>query len=220
MVYMDIRIRRLQPLQFIAIGVAITHLSLLLFYILLYSQPRKGLGSSSEVSEDSFDDVNGTAQVVMELFNRTEFKEGTRKWTINAKTARYVSKENIIFLEQPQVTIFRENNEQPTIVNSKSARLLLTEGVVKSAFLEGDVKIQLSSDLSLLTSVAEYREVDARLITPERVYIVGPGYQVAGNRMDLEVEKAFVTLSEDVESEFKPGKNKPKFRNLKSIKSK
>src|SRR5690606_10519308 len=107
-----------------------------------------------------------------------------------------------------------------TLVNSKSARLLLTEGVVKSAFLEGDVKIQLSSDLSLLTSVAEYREVDARLITPERVYIVGPGYQVAGNRMDLEVEKAFVTLSEDVESEFQPGSNKPKFKNLKSIQPK
>src|SRR5690554_4487000 len=129
MMHLDIRLRRLQPLQFIAIGIALAHLSLLLFYILLFSQPRKGLGSSSEVNQESFNDINGTAQVVMELFNRTEFKEGSRKWKINAKTARYVSQENIIHLDQPQVTIYRENNEQPTLVNSKSARLLLTEGV-------------------------------------------------------------------------------------------
>jgi LPS export ABC transporter protein LptC len=206
---------RLQPLQYFALGIGAVHMLTVISYIFLVSPSRQGLGSHAENTSFAYEEIDQTAQVVMDTFNRTEFKEGNRHWTINAKTARYLSEKNTVLLDAPIVTIFKENNEPPTIVKAASARLTIEEGSVRNAFLEGNVNIILSPDLTMFTSVAEYREADGRLIAPERVFIEGSGYKVSGNRMDLSVEKAFVSLYEDIESSFEGGK-KPALKGLRS----
>ncbi len=211
---------RLQPLQYVAIAIGGAHILILFLYAVLLSPPRQGLGSSSESRSFSFEEVDETAQVIMNTFNRTEFKEGNRHWTINADTARYLSQKNIVLLDQPLVTIFKETNEPPTVVTASSARLTLEDGAVKNALLEGGVTITLSPDLKVTTNLAEYREQDGRLISPERVHIEGAAYRVSGDRMDLSIDKAFISLYENIDSYFDPSRDKPKFKNLPSSKVK
>jgi LPS export ABC transporter protein LptC len=207
-------ISRLQPLQYFAIAVGGGHILVLLLYAIFLSPPRQGLATSSESRSFSLEEVDETAQVIMNTFNRTEFKEGNRHWTINANTARYLSQKNVVLLDAPLVTIYKESKEPPTVVSSSSARLTLVEGGVKNALLEGDVVITLSPDLKVTTNLAEYREEEGRLISPERVTIQGAAYRVSGNRMDLSIEKEFISLYEDIDSYFDPSKDKPKFRGI------
>lgn len=213
-------LKRLQPLQYVALMVGGGHVMMLLVYVLLLSPQRQvalggqGLGANAESASFPLEEIDQTAQVIMNTFNRTEFKEGNRHWTINAKTARYLSQKNIVLLDTPVVTIFKETKEAPTIVTSSSARLTLEEGGVKDALLEGDVTITLSPDLKVTTNLAEYRQEEGRLISPERVTIEGAAYKVSGDRMDLSIDRAFISLYDNIESYFDPGEESPKFKGL------
>lgn len=202
-------LRLLQPMQIAGLGLGISYTALLIYYLISFSSGR-GISISSNALNDSEDELSqqSRAQVVIDSFSRSEFKEGQKSWNVDAKTARYLSQENVIILDTPNVTIYKQKDEPPTKVIAKSARLHVVEGNVSSALLEGDVSIQISPEVTVLTSVAEYREADGRLITPERVFIKGPGYEVSGNRMDLAVERGFVSIYEKVESKFEADKRR------------
>ncbi|HMO18639.1 MAG TPA: LPS export ABC transporter periplasmic protein LptC [Oligoflexia bacterium] len=209
-------IQNMQPLQRAGLWLGSLYLVFFLFHLFFYSSGR-GLSLShnaASISESEFESMD-RAQVVINLFNRSEFKEGKRSWNVDAKTARYLSSENVILLDTPNMTIFRDKNEPPTTVNAKSARLHVVDGQVISALLQGDVKIAPSPDLSIFTAVAEYRQSDGRLITPDRVYIKGPAYEISGERMDLAVERGFVSIYEKVESRFDSGKSSQDAKNGK-----
>lgn len=215
-------LRSLQPLQLAGLFLGTSHLVVLFVYAFIISPSSQGLSSTTVSNSFSISELDETAQVVMSKFNRTEFKEGNRHWNIEANSARYLSNKNIVLLEDPFVKVFKENNEPPTIIKALSARLSLVDGDIKNALLQGDVSITLSDDSRVLTESAEYRNKDGRIVSPDKVTIEGPSYKITGNRMEILIEKGFVSIYEDIDSYFdfhnKESKSKTKRLKISNLK--
>lgn len=188
--------------------VGLTYLLAILVSIVLHS-PQRALVPSIVGGEDTSPDSVASAGAVFRDFDRTEFKDGKSKWNIKAHIAEYLSGGGFIKLTSPDVKIFGEGKERPTLIKAKFSRLTLKEGKVETALLEGDVEIKSGTGAIIHTSTAEYLEKESRLTTPEHVYIDGPGYHIEGDSSEVNTLTDEVLVSGNVTSKFESSMEMP-----------
>ncbi len=204
-------------LQRLGFYIGISYLSIFILSLFFYS-PTRVSQSTSAITEalTEIKSNNKPAGAIFRDFDRTEYVNSKAKWNIKASRAEYSTESGVINLTAPDVIVFDKGNEKPTLIKAKTSRLTVVEGVVQSAFLEGDVEIISGGGAVIRTTVSEYVERESRLTCPDHVYIDGPGYEIQGDSSDVNTLTDEILIRGNIESKFESSAKMP--LSIKSVK--
>lgn len=173
----------------------------------------RGEGSSGVMGSDP--DETGT-RIQLQDFHRVEVKDGRPVWEVRAKDAQYFAQQRLTHVNDSAVTVYRRDRSVVHI-NAASAKLYMTQESVDRAELEGNVVVNLGESGTVKTDMAVYQARTREIVAPGRVNIEGSGYEVTGERLNLDLERQLVTLSERVKSRFSAKAEIPKNLNAGSV---
>ncbi len=195
-------------IQKVSLLVGSFYSSLIFLFILLSSS------SSSVASKDAPDIKEKNAGVEINNFNRSTFENGEIKLKIIASTTTYNTTTGEARLVKPNIFVYDKDNSNnpPTEINASSAKIISkSEGKVESALLEGDVIILLKDKTTLRTSTAEYSSLKNVVHCPDPSNITGMGYEISGDKMDIDLSTDSCIINGTVKSTFKSINKIPTF---------
>ena len=194
--------------QKLGFSIGSVYLTFLILSLFFFSPSKVNIPStfsdklSNEVAPKS-------AGAIFRDFDRTEFKDRKAKWNIKAVKAEYFSNNGLINLSEPNVIVFGEAKEKPTLIKAKTSRLTVLDGEVQNAFLEGDVEIKSGAGAVIKTATSEYVERESRLTSPDHVYITGPGYEIEGDSSDVNTLTDDIFIRGNIKSKFESSARMP-----------
>ncbi len=152
------------------------------------------------VEDPSQAQMDGDGKPRVRGLTYTQVKDGVRKWTLSAKSARYDEDSGMITLFKPQVTFFQENGGVITI-RGKEGKYNQKEQIVH---LQGEVIARTQDGKYLETDQITYSEIEQVADTNSWVTVGGPGFKVIGKGMLVVVPQNKVTFKSQVDSTFIP----------------
>lgn len=136
----------------------------------------------------------------------THVEDGVRKWSLQAKGARYEEESGKVYLSEVHVEFYRRDGSTITIKGDQGTYNQKTQVVI----LKGHVDGRTSDGNRLLTDWITYREKDKVAETDAEVTVQGAQYKVRGVGMTVLVDKNKVIFKSKVRSTFTPqGKGPP-----------
>ncbi len=202
-------------LQQVGILIGVGYFLVLLGFIAVGGFNTIGLDYLDDEGLVNHDDSKG---VFMETVKRVEFKGGQKKWMLLADSVNYEEGVGIALMSKPIVSIFEEGVAEPTVINSNSARILSESGVVKTAFLEGNVKMRNADGAMVESEFAEYMADEEKIRFPNHAAIVGEGYRVEGKNLVVQTKLGILDFNRDVDSRFESGIKTNVFKPINKIK--
>ena len=140
-------------------------------------------------------------QLHLQDFHRVQVKDGETVWEITAKDAKFFTEEDLTHVNDASVVIHRPN--KPSVkITSKAARLYLDGSVLKKAEMEGDIVVVMDDSVTATTDIATYDDSLRKVTTASEVEILGPGMNIKGVGLELDVDTETVKLLKDVRSVF------------------
>jgi len=137
-------------------------------------------------------------------FRRVKVKDGRTVWEITAAEAQYRKEEEQIFVIEPRVTFYLEDDDRQARLRSSSGTIHLTEGRdLVSIGLEGDVVVLLD-DLEMRTAAASYEHASDRITAPGDVAIKGRRLDLRARGMEVDVTPQNLRLLDDVRTVLAP----------------
>ena len=150
-----------------------------------------------------FQSLSGQDEIKLQFndFHRVQIEKGKLTWDIKAKDAKYYPKDNVSYVNEPELVVQRED-QNPLNLKSKAAKLFLAKQKLKNVELEGDVHFFIKDEISAKTDFVAY-EAESKHISSERQVIVeGEGFQVSGTGFLMEVDEKRVSFLSNVKSRF------------------
>lgn len=207
-----IQLQKLQKLSVVLL--AVYCLSLLLFVIIDTS-------TSSNIvdAKSNFSKLDKSQGVYLENFFRVEYKNNVKKWTILAESGKYSETQGNAYIKSPLINIYEDNEVKPSVITSDSARLVAVEGKIKTAFLDGNVKLTNAQGVNVESSSAEYDSQESLVTFPNHAVIKGQGYSVEGDYLVVQPDNNIIDFMKNVDSRFESGLKAKAFTDLKTIKT-
>ncbi len=204
----------LQPLQLVASSIAVVYLIFLLVLLFSGQDRTTSLFGMTEQGEK----IQGSRGVIMENIDRIEFKDGLRKWNLLAQSLRYSEVAGTAYLLNPIVSVFDKENVQPTVIRSKSAKVVTEANAVKTAYMEGEVRMEGVNGVVVEAPSAEYLSYESKVVFPKTAKILGSGYRVEGNYLVVLTESGMLDFSSNVDSYFESKGRGTRLPNLQGLK--
>lgn len=137
-------------------------------------------------------------------FRRVKMKDGRTVWEITADEAQYRKEEEQIFVVEPRVTFYLEDQKRQAKLRGTSGTIILTDGRdLVSVGLEGNVVVELD-DLELRTATASYEHASDRITAPGDVAIKGRRLDLRARGMEIDVTPQNLRLLDDVHTVLAP----------------
>jgi LPS export ABC transporter protein LptC len=137
-------------------------------------------------------------------FRRVKVKDGRTVWEITADEAQYRKEEEQIFVVEPRVTFYLEDEDREARLRGTTGTIHLTDGrELVSVVLDGDVVVQLD-DLELRTTAASYEQATDRITAPGDVAIKGRRLDLRARGMEVDVTPQNMRLLDDVHTVLAP----------------
>jgi LPS export ABC transporter protein LptC len=201
-------------LQKISIILLMLYSFIFLYLVLFKNEKLNSLPKSTLKSES----IESTQGVYMEGLDRVEFQDGIKKWRMEAMSATYKENSGNALFKDPIVSVFSKDSPKPTMIFAKSARVRADNNVVRTALLEGDVKMLTSDNVVIESQVAEYSGLEMKVVVPDNAKVSGDGYWVKGSNLIVFTEPGILEFGSNVESFFDTTKKSKSNSSLKSFK--
>ncbi len=120
----------------------------------------------------------------------TEVGDPDSIWEINADTAKYVKKDNVVFFENIRVKLIMSGGK--TYVMTGDEGRLRTD--TKNIKICGDVEVVSDKGDRFSTDYLDYYSSDKRVYTDGRITMKNPQMEVSGIGMSLSLKTEKVTL--------------------------
>jgi LPS export ABC transporter protein LptC len=135
-------------------------------------------------------------------FHRVKVENGRKVWEVSAREAQYLEEEQLVVIEAPVVEVFLADG-RTVALRGKGGKVFLADRELKRVELEGDIDIQLG-DYAMHTDAAHYEAERGMIIAPGQVRITGAGFELQGERMEVNVSAQQLVLSERVQTTLWP----------------
>ena len=142
---------------------------------------------------------------VLNDFHRSAVKDGKIVWEIFGKRGRYDAGQNRAEVEEPRLNVNRENGETINLT-AKRAELILIGSELLRAELFDDVVVVHKGETTIKTDHAIYVKETETVEMPNYVNMENPIFTIFGKRLDGDITKQEVHITNGVKSTFKPRK--------------
>lgn len=142
---------------------------------------------------------------VMNEFHRSSVKDGKLVWEIFGKKGRYNAGSNTAEVDEPRLTVVRDNGDTVTL-NAKRAELALSGAELLKAELFEDVVVVYKGDTTIKTQHAVYEKATEIVEIPTPVEVESPLFTIKGQRLKGNVSSQEIIMTNGVKSTFKPRK--------------
>lgn len=142
---------------------------------------------------------------VMNEFHRSSVKDGKLVWEIFGKRGRYDAGNNKAEVDEPRLTVIRDNGDTVTL-NAKRAELTLTGAELLKAELFEDVVVVYKGETTIKTQQALYEKSTESVEIPTPVEVESPLFTIKGQKLKGNVSSQEMVMTNGVKSTFKPRK--------------
>ncbi|MDR2337158.1 MAG: LPS export ABC transporter periplasmic protein LptC [Deltaproteobacteria bacterium] len=158
-------------------------------------------GSASNIQSGGLADDNNFA-IHLQDFHRTDIKNAVKNWEIEAADAYYDMQSGTTRMRNAKIVIYREDGTVVAI-DALSARIIAEKNQVKRVDLEGNIKVKLNNEIMIDSNIATFNEKDGKIITPAKVKLRGPSYEIEGVGLEVEIATDIVVVKNEVRSWFR-----------------
>jgi LPS export ABC transporter protein LptC len=138
------------------------------------------------------------ARPKMESLELTEVDEGSKRWTLEARSAEYLQDRDEIRINGIRVEFFSDDG--------RVLRLSCEEGLIntktRSLTLQGQVMVQ-DGDLTIKTGMVRYEPEERLLIAPDEVVLESPRAKVQGKDLKVDLAGRRLTMAHHGSTEIK-----------------
>ena len=166
------------------------------------------LSSTGEQSVIAHNDGDDVSKLRIQDFHRLEVKDGRPVWEIRARDANYFHLQATTHVNDATVTVYRPKQRSVTI-HADVGRLSINGSTLLAAVLEGHVTVAVEDSLTAEAQHAEYQATSRVITAPDQVKIVGNGYQVSGEGMEMQIDTENIKIQRNAVSRFDPGAKVP-----------
>jgi len=142
---------------------------------------------------------------VMNEFHRSSVKDGKLMWEIFGKRGRYDAGNNRAEVDEPRLTVNRDNGDTITLTAAR-AELFLTGAELLKAELFDDVVVVYKGETTIKTQHAIYEKATESVEIPTLVEVESPLFTIKGQKLKGNVTAQEIIMTNGVKSTFKPKK--------------
>jgi LPS export ABC transporter protein LptC len=135
-------------------------------------------------------------------FHRVKVDNGRKVWEVSAREAQYLETEQMVVVEEPVVDVFLQDGRQVGL-RGASGKLFLDGKELERVELQGEIAVMLG-EYEMRTSEARYEADRGVIVAPGRVTITGSGFQLQGERMEVNVADQRLLLADSVQTTLWP----------------
>jgi len=134
------------------------------------------------------------ADLYVRDFHYTEVGDPESTWEINADSAKYVKKENLVFLENVWVKLITSGG-RTFLMTGEEGRL---NTKIKDISVKGNVVILSDNRDRITTDYLNYSDSDKRVYTDSRVRMTNPSMELEGVGLSISLKTKKLTLLSEV----------------------
>ncbi len=168
------------------------------FFLLLGAGGGAWFYSLSRVSELKKQIKEIEADISVDGMEFSQGAEGRVLWKVKAKSGGYTQDSAVLELEEPEITYFRGETEEPIQVKATAGRLDQGQG---TAFLWPDVRIK-SGVVHVEASRMKYTKETEIITLDDGVVVTHPDMTLTAPQMELYVPENEITATGGVVAEF------------------
>ena len=135
-------------------------------------------------------------------FHRVKVDNGRKVWEVSAREAQYLESEEVVVVDGPAVEVFLQDGRTVALRGDRG-KVFLKQRELQSVELQGDIQVQLG-EYDLRTDAARYEAERGVIIAPGPVRITGSGFELHGERMEVDVAAQQPVVSEQVQTTMWP----------------
>jgi LPS export ABC transporter protein LptC len=135
-------------------------------------------------------------------FHRVRVDNGRKVWEVSAREAQYLEGEEVVTVDAPVLEVFFEDGRSVSL-RGDSGKVFLKERELQLVELAGDIRIQLG-EYALHTDQVRYEAERGVIVAPGSVRIAGVGFELRGERMEVDVATQHLALSAGVQTTLWP----------------
>jgi LPS export ABC transporter protein LptC len=135
-------------------------------------------------------------------FHRVKIDNGRKVWEVSAREAQYRDTEQLVVVEEPVVEVFLEDGRSVAL-RGDSGKVVLDGKELQRVELTGDISVQLG-DYTMRMDAAHYEADRGVIVAPGQVKISGEGFELQGERMEVDVEDQELVLTQRVHTTLWP----------------
>ncbi len=135
-------------------------------------------------------------------FHRVKVDDGRKVWEVSAREAQYLESEEVVVVDAPTVELFLRDG-RTVALRGDGGKVFLKERELQRVELHGDIAVQIG-DYALHTDAARYEAERGVIVAPGKVRITGSGFELQGERMEVNVAAQQLVLSERVQTTLWP----------------
>jgi LPS export ABC transporter protein LptC len=138
--------------------------------------------------------VKPEADLALQRIHYTETRDGIRRWTLEADSAKHDVGEGVTRIENIRVTFHPESGDgADTTMTASQGTVRIEEGELS---VQGNVVVHSPDGYTVETESLQYRESERQISTHAPVRLVSEGMEMTGNGMILNIqEQTFVLLA-------------------------
>jgi LPS export ABC transporter protein LptC len=129
-------------------------------------------------------------------FHRVKVDNGRKVWEVSAREAQYVEGEEVVIVVEPVVDVFLRDSRTVGL-RGKGGKIYLKGRELQNVELDGDIDVQFG-EYRLQTDHARYDSDRETIVAPGSVHITGDGFEINGERMEVDVAAQHLTLTDSV----------------------
>lgn len=131
-------------------------------------------------------------------FHRVKVDNGRKVWEVSAREAQYLEGEEMVVVDAPVVSLFLQDG-RTVALRGDGGRVFLKERELQRVEMQGNIDVQLG-DYALHTDTASYEAERGVIVAPGPVRLTGSGFEVQGERMEVNVAAQQLVVSERVQT--------------------
>jgi LPS export ABC transporter protein LptC len=135
-------------------------------------------------------------------FHRVKVENGRKVWEVSAREAQYLESEEVVVVDGPVVEVFLKDG-RTVALRGAGGKVFLKARELQRVEVEGDIDVQLG-EYTLHTDAARYEAERGVIIAPGEVRIAGAGFELHGERMEINVADQQLVVSERVQTTLWP----------------
>jgi LPS export ABC transporter protein LptC len=134
------------------------------------------------------------ADLALQRIHYTETRDGIRRWTLEADSAKHDVGAGVTRIENIRVAFHPENGEGADMtMTARQGTVRIEQGELS---VQGDVVVHSPDGYAVETESLQYREAERQISTRDPVRLISEGMEMTGTGMILDIqEQTFVLLA-------------------------
>jgi LPS export ABC transporter protein LptC len=140
------------------------------------------------------------ADLALQRIHYTETRDGVRRWTLEADSAKHDVGHGVTRIENIRVAFHPEQGAGADMtMTARQGTVKIEEGEL---FVQGDVVVHSPDGYTVETESLQYHEAERQISTRDPVRLVSEGMEMTGKGMILDIQAQTFVLLANVQAKF------------------